>query len=292
MRKITIIVNGKKNFSRKIKRTIDLLHAEYEVAVFRTTRQQHAVELASDASKNTDLIIAAGGDGTLHEVVNGVCNSGGTPSICVYPFGNGNDFATAVGIGKDPDHYVRLIKESYIEKIDVGVVSNYEGQKYFINIASIGLGGFVAQKINDVSGPFKYPRMIIEGFLRMKKADVIIQGAGSDLKTKVMTAAFCNSSTFANGLIIQPDAKINDGSLHSCVIGDVTIWEYIRNLGNLRNGRKIDHPEAAYSSGEEFTVDVINGECHIETDGEYFGKCPASFTVEKQKLSFLLPNRS
>ena len=290
MRKITIIVNGKKTFSRRIKRTIDLLRAEHEVAVFTTIRQGHAVELAYDASKKTDLIIAAGGDGTLHEVVNGVCKSGGTPSICVYPFGNGNDFATAVGIGSHPDDYARLIRENNTEKIDVGLVSNQHGQKYFINIASIGLGGYVAQKINDVRGPFKYPRMIMQGFLRMKKADVIIQGSGSGLNSTVMTAAFCNSSTFANGLIIQPDAKINDGTLHNCVIGNVTILEYLKNLGNLRNGRKLDHPEATYSSGEEFSVDLVNGECHIETDGEYFGKCPARFTIEKQKVSFLLPS--
>ena len=289
MKKIAVIVNGKKRFSSRINRMIELLKMEHTVQVMTTEYSGHAVDLAIDACGAANLLVAAGGDGTLNEVVNGICASGKSTTLSVYPCGNGNDFATAMGIGKHPEKFVAMIRKNYVREIDVGVVTNDEGKKFFINIASVGIGGYVAQKINEAGGVLKYPRLIVEGFFRMKKAEVVIRWGDSKVQALVLSAAFCNGTTFAHGLVIQPDARLDDGLLHSCVIGDVSVGEYVKNLRRLKKGRKLNHPKVGYSFGEKYTIELIDGECHIETDGEYFGMCPAVFEIEKEKISFLLP---
>ena len=289
MKKIGFVVNGKKGISKNCYQLIELLKEDYESDIFLTSTKGNALELATNIE--ADCIIAVGGDGTLNEVVNGVLKRESRPVLGVFPSGNGNDFATANGIGQNPKQFAKMLRAHNVKNIDVGIVKNDDASRYFINISSAGLGGYVAQTINHINGPFKYPRSILLGFFQMKKALGIVTGNSVERKTPLMTAAFCNSTTFANGLMIQPDAQIDDGQLHCCLIGDVKLGTYFLNLRNLKKGIKIAHPEVTYHHGGIFSVNIENGRCHIETDGEYFGTCPATFSIAREKVRFIFPER-
>lgn len=289
MKKIAFIANGQKGISKKCYQLIELIRDDYYVEIILTKAKGHAIELASVIE--CDCIIVVGGDGTLNEVVNGICTRNLRPALSVFPAGNGNDFATANGIGKNPEKFAKMVRSYGQKKVDVGVVKNAVASRYFINISSIGLGGHVARKINQIQGPLKYPRAILAGFFQMKKALGIVSGNSIERKTHLMTAAFCNSTTFANGLMIQPDALVDDGVLHCCIIGDVKLGTYFLNLRNLKRGLKIIHPEVTYHHGASFSVEIESGTCHIETDGEYFGACPATFSIADEKILFLLPEK-
>ncbi|MBT6029424.1 MAG: YegS/Rv2252/BmrU family lipid kinase [Crocinitomicaceae bacterium] len=289
MKKIGFVVNGKKGISKNWHQLIELIKDDFEVKIFLTSTKGHALELA--ANIEADCIIAVGGDGTLNEVVNGIFNKKSRPLIGVFPSGNGNDFATANGIGKNPEQFAKMLRSYVVKNIDLGIVKNDAASRYFINISSAGLGGHVAQTINQINGPLKYPRSILLGFFQMKKALGIVTGNSMEKKTRLMTAAFCNSTTFANGLMIQPDAQVDDGQLHCCIIGDVKLGTYFLNLKNLKRGIKMVHPEVTYHRGAVFSVNIENGKCHIETDGEYFGTCPATFSIASEKVRFIFPER-
>ena len=82
-------------------------------------------------------------------------------------------------------------------------------------------------------------------------------------------AAFCNGSVFGNGLHIHPEAKINDGQLKLTLLGKVSLWDYIKNVVKVKNGKQIIHPEAHYLSiKNEAELISLNGVIFAETDGE------------------------
>ena len=89
---------------------------------------------------------------------------------------------------------------------------------------------------------------------------------------------FSNGTTFGHGLQIYPEAQLDSAKLGLAVIGNVSLFEYAKNLGNLKEGRKIDHPEVKYHEFEKIHVSTTNKNLCVETDGEIAGR--SSITVE------------
>ncbi len=162
-----------------------------------TRRKKHAIDLALESAENgCDYMIAVGGDGTLHEVINGLLQSSlpahEYPIIGLLPCGSANDFARTAHVSDSMEDLVHLIETHTAQKIDLGqIVLEQTGEvRYFINIAGAGLGGEVVQKMEQSSGMLgpglNYFRHIFTGFLRYIKKEVTlyrrelaVAGAGS-----------------------------------------------------------------------------------------------------------------
>ena len=112
--------------------------------------------------------------------------------------------------------------------------------RYFINIADAGLGGYVANTLNKskkLLGPnFTYFQAIIKGIIRFKKPLVNIKIGNITYEGKLMSIAICNGTTFGSGLIISPEAILDDGKFHITLLGDVTLLDYFKNLKKLKKG--------------------------------------------------------
>ncbi len=121
-----------------------------------------------------------------------------------------------------------------------------------------------------------------------KKPIVEIQLDDYTFQGPLMMLAVCNSSTFASGLIIQPDAKVDDGILHLCLIGDVTMWDYVSNIFKLKSGVKIIHPSISYHSTTKVSIHIKSGNALIEADGELIESGDSSFSVYKKQLKLLV----
>lgn len=301
MSKIAFILNGSKKRDKRLTQfLIDCDKSEQfeQVSLLETYYPLHATDLAKEAVNNYDYVIAVGGDGTLNEVINGIIESDNPNIVCgLIPYGTANDFARAFNLRLNWKQFQTMILTKNQKLIDIGLVettgNTTKNLKYFINVADIGLGGFVADKITNsksiiFKGKAKFIKAIFHGFAKYPKPEVEIT---QDLNYtgNLLTLAICNSNFFGHGLCISPEAKIDDGIFHTTLIGKVRILDYLRNIKNLRKGKQIVHPKISYSSANSIVIKGISEECPIEVDGEYLGTTPATVSLLPKKLLFLLP---
>jgi YegS/Rv2252/BmrU family lipid kinase len=299
---IVFVINNKNNRLakvlprlRKYCREIHLGSVEFII----TQRKKHAIELARQATeKGCDYLVAVGGDGTLNEVINGMLQSNLTateyPTIGLLPLGSANDFARTAGISNSIEALIELIKSNTSKKIDLGkiIIQQTRETRYFINIAGVGLGAEIAQNLeqsSSVLGPaFNYFRHIIKGFLNYVKKEVSCTSSTWQWKGRLLQMTVANGRYFGNAICIAPDARITDGLFQVSIFGDLSIWDYLKNYGNLKKGVKINLPQVCYHNTREVLLQS-NDSCSIEADGEYVGLAPAVIKVMPKAISFLMP---
>ena len=300
--RIVFIINNKNNRLAKVLPAIKSYcyqNSLDKVEFLSTLRSKHAIELARQVTeKGCDYLIAVGGDGTLHEVVNGVLQSKlpaeEHPVIGVLPHGSANDFARTAGISNSIEALFSLIQSHTSQKIDLGKISlQPSGEtRYFINIAGVGLGPEVVQNMEQSSsllGPgYNYFKQIIRGFLSYSKKEVSCTGDTWQWQGKLLQMAVANGRYFGNAICIAPDARLADGQFQVAIFGDLSIWDYLKNLGKLKNGLKINHPQVSYQQAREVQLGSKQP-CGIEADGEYVGLAPATIGILPEAISFLMP---
>lgn len=275
MTKVTFIING----SRKLNKTaLDIIselrnNAGFEIVELTSEYGGHSKELAEWAAKVSDIIIAVGGDGTAHEVINGILNSGEDVLFGIIPSGTGNDFLRSTS-GFSQNKLLEAVRTKSYRQIDVGEMSNGTEKRYFLNIADVGFGAKVIEKMNrqrknGLKGKLSYSLAIVRTFLSYKKEVISIEADDFSYSGKALMVAFCNGSTFGHGLTINPGAKIDSGELALTIIGDVSLYEYVKNLGRLKKGHPINHPEVQYATVSTLKIKA-NKSC-LEADGEYCG---------------------
>ncbi|MGB4958769.1 MAG: YegS/Rv2252/BmrU family lipid kinase [Saprospiraceae bacterium] len=268
----------------------------YHSIGFYTEYAGHANKLTREAcERDADLIVAVGGDGTFNEVINGVLASRKNDvGIAFIPNGTGNDFCSGQKITFNLEKFLKGLEFQRFRSIDAGMIQNSDDEtRYFVNIADIGFGGHTThllnqQRANGLKGGLSYSVAIFRAFLNFKKPEVKIISDGKLIyEGRLMMLTFCNGDRFANGLIIHPGAKPDDGLLNLTLLGDVNLWDYISNIGRLKKGKLIVHPSITYHETKTIHVDIIKGKALIETDGEVFGSGSISVTVLTNAIKLL-----
>ncbi|MBN4061911.1 MAG: hypothetical protein COA57_00420 [Flavobacteriales bacterium] len=304
MMKAAFIVKGTINRKEKFLRDVDLLKQKAffdTIEIFETQRKLHAIELAKDATeKGFSHVIAIGGDGTNNEVLNGImqANTEALPVMGCLPYGSANDFVLSAGLNDDIHQFIQLIEQNKSKRIDIGKV-DFQGKeglpvtRYYMNISDIGLGGYTVEKMGKTKPvfgtAFTFFRVILESFLTYKKTPLRCFNDSFNWEGKSLMLVVANGNFFGNGLCVAPDAKLDDGKLNLVILGDVSTFDYIKNLGNLKKCRKIQHPEVSYHKIESIEVDSGDHPCPIDMDGEFIGYGPATFSVVPKKVEFLMP---
>ncbi len=254
------------------------LFSNYEV--IHTEYQGHARVIASEISEETcDVIVSVGGDGTIHEIVNGIV--GKDISLGIIPAGSGNDLARTLGISKDPKEALLAITNKSASRIDLGVA----GDRYFINIGGAGFDAEVVADMNNnmrfLRGTVAYVASVIKKLLTFVPVELEITIDGRILNKKVYICAVANGKYYGGGMMLAPDALINDGYFDICVLEDLSKLDFLVTFPSVFKGKHIDHPKVKIYKGKEV---LIKGPEHlsIHADGEIFGRLPARF--------FILPN--
>ena len=300
--KIVFIVNNKNNRLAKVLPRLSQYCQQTKlgrVQFMSTLHKNHAIEMAKQATENgCDYMVAVGGDGTLHEVINGMLqaniNPNEYPAIGLLPYGSANDFARTAGISNSIAALIALIKSNTTQKIDLGKILLQKTQetRYFINIAGVGLGAEVAQNLersSSVLGPgFNYYKHIIKGFLSYVKKEVSCTSSTWHFKGQLLQMAVANGRYFGNAICIAPDAKLTDGQFQLAIFGDLSLCDYLKNFGNLKKGVRINLPQVSYHTANEVLLESKDS-CGIEADGEYVGLAPATISVLPKAIPFLMP---
>ncbi|MBD0852066.1 diacylglycerol/lipid kinase family protein [Maribacter arenosus] len=299
---IVFIVNNKNNRLAKMLPRLEHYCQQAKlgrVQFMSTLRRKHAIELAKQAAEDgCEYLVAVGGDGTLHEVINGVLQSNipasEYPAVGLLPYGSANDFARTAGISNSIEDLFALMRSNTTQKVDLGkiVLQQPQETRYFSNIAGVGLGAKVAQQLegsSSVLGPsFNYYKHILKGFLRYTKKEVRCTSDTWEWQGKLLVMAVANGRYFGNAICIAPDAQLTDGRFQIAIFGDLSLWDYLKNLGKLKKGVKINLPQVSYHTAKEVEL-TSNDPCGIEADGEYVGLLPATISIVPKAIRFLMP---
>jgi diacylglycerol kinase (ATP) len=291
--KVAIILNGislkKKFFYKKILPELSNL---FSVTVFETRTQKDAIDLAANVvKKGVDVILAAGGDGTLNQVLNGMLlnNEGekNLPMLGVVPLGSGNDFARTISVRANATFIIEKLKANSFIYCDAGKIlcndkNGNEVKTYFINVADAGMGPEVVEKVMRADRIFgagvAYYNSIISTFFTYKPMHVSVKTDTWKWEGNLRTLAIANGRCFGHGLYIAPDAKPNDGVFSTFLAGGVTVAEFIWHSEKLKRAKRVNNPKVHYNQATHIEIESATT-CAIEADGEWIGFLPARIDI-------------
>ena len=288
-----------------MKSTIERALGPVEVAM--TERQGHGIDLAREgAVAGHPLVIAVGGDGTLHEVVNGlmVAKSGdyGTKArdvrLGIIAQGTGGDFRKTLGLEHRLDKYLDAIKSGNERTIDVG---RFEGggkaSHYFVNILSAGLGGlvdkYVATTSRALGGKAAYFGATFKALVNARVGNLRVK-VTNDGKTeshaiRTFMIAMCNGRFFGGGMHVAPMAKLDDGKLEVVALGATSKVGFALTSGSIYEGKHIGQAGTVHLRGEKITIELANEDAKsvflLDVDGEPMGSLPLSVEAVPKALT-------
>ena len=227
------------------------------VAVERTTGPGSATEQAARlAADGTDIILAAGGDGTIGQVMQGLL--GGPAMLAVLPLGTGNDIARMLGFGSDWQSAVRAVAIGHTINADVGRWSQAGQTGHFLNAAGCGFDAAVAERINTgfrwVRGTGAYIGAVLQTLGSYRATELTIDVDGEKIRGKAMLCALANTCSYGGGMKIAPHADMTDGQLDLVLVGDVSTMEFLKAFPKVFKGTHLDHPQVRHRTFKRVSV--------------------------------------
>ena len=281
---IVLICNliAKKASERKIVKAAYFLKSKgYKVDILFTEQKGHAESLARSAIKESpSLVIAAGGDGTFNEVVNGI--AGTEIPMAILPLGTTNVLAKELGLPEDVEGAME-VAVSYIPKTvsvgKIGITLNSSlVTRYFILMAGIGFDGEAVFRINETlkknSGKGTY---IFSGFKTLLTFNPGRLVLDIDGKTCAGYSVIISKvAKYGGNLKITPDARLTDPFFYVCLFKGKGRLDIIRYVTGIVTGKHLSFRDVEYVKAKNIDV---KGDAHIQIDGEYFGRSPAKIEV-------------
>jgi YegS/Rv2252/BmrU family lipid kinase len=277
------------------------------VEIAMTERSGHGIDLAREgAIAGHPLVVAVGGDGTFHEVVNGLMQAKagayGTKAdatrIGVIAQGTGGDFRKTLGLEHRLDKYLDALKSGHERALDVAKFTG--GGKtghYFVNILSVGMGGLVDRYVADASrmlgGTVAYfgasLKALVNARLGNVKITVTRQGKTETHQVRSFLIAICNGQYFGSGMKVAPMAQVDDGVLEVVAMGPTSKLGFALTSRAIYSGAHIGQHGTVHLRGEKIVLDLANEDARdmylMDVDGEPMGTLPLSVEVVPKALT-------
>lgn len=291
-----LIINGKAASNSKLRSAVGQLRSEGVLVEPRATWESgDAARFAAEAVKDkVDVVVAAGGDGTVNEVVNGLMSCGQELpcAMGVVPFGTANDFATGCGIpAGDPLAALRLIDESEPLGIDVGRCNG----TYFLNVASGGFGAEVTastpRELKKALGGAAYSLMGLVTAMKMSPYRARVTTPDGQVKHgNLFVVAVGNGRQAGGGFQVAPTALLNDGLLDVMAIVDVEVGQIGAIFSELSS---LDSKSNKYVHSAKLSEFQIQSDepMQMNLDGEPMRDSAFEFCVLPKALRFCLPSQ-
>lgn len=262
-----------------------------ETSCHATEGEGDATRAASEAARRGfDLVISAGGDGTLNEVVSGLSEHQKRPALGILPLGTTNDFARAHGIPRLWTDACDLIVRGYTRAVDVGRADD----KYFINIAGGGslteLTYEVPSKLKTMVGQLAYYMKGLEKITRLHPVRMKIAANGMEgaIDEELMLFLIANSNSVAGFDRLAPDASTNDGLFDVLALRKCNLGEFIRIATMVMRGEAVrNDPHFIYFQSDRITVES-DDRVQLNLDGEFGGTLPCTFSLLPSHLNVIM----
>lgn len=297
--KVGIILNGISRKKRKFyDEVLPPLKSKFDVTVFETQQANHAITLASEATaQNYDVILAAGGDGTLNQVLNGMLAgkyvTDKLPALGVIPLGTGNDFAKMCGVHANGNQLVTLLTRGVFPLTDVGKISCFHDHekavtKYFINVCSLGMGPEVVKRLrenNRALGPgLTYLMAITQTFFNHKPQPVFVKSEHWEWSGLARVVAIANGQSFGNSLFIAPGNQPDDGVFSAFIAGDLPLFKFLLYLQTIKSGKKLVDRKIHYHTCGPIELSSSQ-KTVVEAEGELQGYLPAKVDILHHRIA-------
>ena len=262
-----------------------------------TSRRGEAQLLAAEAGeRGHSRVVVVGGDGTIQEVVNGLlAGSSPVPGLGIVPLGSGNDLARSLGLPTDPGRAWDVAIGASERPVDVGVAQGEGGTRRFASAGGIGFDAQVAAAMavrrGWQRGQAGYLLTTLAELRRFRNQRVHLIVDGVVITRDVLLVAVANGSHYGGGMKIAPAAKLDDGLLDLCVVGDVSRFTALRQIPNLYRGTHLHHPAVEMLRGSQ--IEIAGEETtRVHLDGEPWGGLPIRIRVEPSALVVAAPHRA
>jgi len=263
-----------------------------------TTAPWDAARLTAEAlHAGADQIIAVGGDGTIHECINGFFENGQPINpdavLALMPAGTGGDYARSFDIPADPAQAAEICARGEVRTVDLGRISYVadDGSKqtrYFNNIASFGLSGRVDRAVNTsrwpklFGGKFTFAWWTFWTALRYTPPPVRVKmDERYDELFNVGTAAVAIGQYFGGGMHMAPMAEPDDGLFDVVIMTDTTWRDLLARDGDIYKGTHLQSPKTVATRSRSLLALPVDetAEILVDIDGEAPGRLPASFEI-------------
>ena len=241
----------------------------WAVEVACTQDPGHGTALAAQAARDgASCVVAVGGDGTVHEVANGLLRHSGAVSLGVVPVGSGNDFAKLVGMyGHDPVRAVQRLVTAQVRRFDVGQVLD----ECFVNTMGLGFGPEVVRVRNampGLTGFLSYLIPVYRAFARFRAPRLELRSTECAESGYMMMLEVCNGTTAGGSYRVAPRADPSDGRLDVCLVRRVSLLRFLIAVPRVMRGTHTRMREVVMFQTRELTIRSPDQPLFLHLDGE------------------------
>lgn len=257
-----------------------------------TEHEGHAEELARQAvEEGIDLVVAAGGDGTLNEVVNGLATDFDRAHLGLLPLGTGNDFARSINVPADLEQALALLREGKRRRIDVARALLGGKSRWFLNMAAGGFSGVVSEKATEAKelwGPLAYMRGALDALpeLTAFKTSLLLNGA-ERLDLDTWNIVISNGRYVAAGIPVAPQAEVDDGLLEVMIVPATTIPNLALLVPQVLLGQHLKSDLILFRRVTRIEIESTPPMA-FNVDGELVGEESAIFEIHPRALEMIV----
>jgi diacylglycerol kinase (ATP) len=252
--------------------------------------QDAAGLLAQQVAEGLDVVVAVGGDGTVHLALQAV--AGTDVPLGIVPLGTGNDAATAMGVPTGSvERAVGVVLDGNARAFDVGLARTADGlERYFLCVLSTGFDSMVNERANRMTRPSGDARYIVAMLAELRKFSPIpyrVVVDGTLVADDAMLVSLGNGPSFGGGMQVCPSADMHDGQLSMLWVHRISRPELIRVFPKLYSGRHVEHPAVS-----EEAVGVVHLDAPDQiayADGERVGPLPVEVRTVSGGVRVLVP---
>ncbi len=260
-----------------------------DATLLPTSHPGHGVELvAGTALSAYDGVVAAGGDGTVFEVLNGLYQHSKSERIPLglLPIGTGNAFARELHLGADAlTHAIEILHRGRTRQVDVGHVKTAERSFYFVNIVLMGFAvdaGLKARKMKFLGEP-AYTLATLWQVLKLKSYPLIMKIDGETSESNNVFIAISNSRYTGTHFLIAPNASLDDGQLDVTILERLPRHRLLKLFPSIYSGRHIEYDEVTSRKAANIHIRSPDGYL-LGPDGEFCGRSPAEISCLPRDL--------
>jgi YegS/Rv2252/BmrU family lipid kinase len=270
----------------RVEQALDARHVDFRVQ--RTRDLEHGARQALGAIEAGELPVVMSGDGLIGAV--GGAMAGSETPLGIIPGGRGNDLARGLGIPEEPEEAVEVLLGAETRRIDVGEVNG----KRFLGIVSVGFDSEANRVANETSllrGNLVYAFAALRTLIGWKAARFTIRVDDERYRFTGYSVSVANNRAFGGGMLIAPDAELDDGQFDIVTVGDGSKLRFVGNLPKVFKGTHVEEEQVTVFRAQHLEL-TASKPFPVYADGEHLSDLPASLRVLPHALSVIVPPRA
>jgi YegS/Rv2252/BmrU family lipid kinase len=289
--KLLVIGNPTAGTGRGRERTARLVRAlearGHAVELFATRAPGDARRRVAECEGSVDRIVAAGGDGTLNEVVNGLSDPSATP-IAPLALGTANMLAGALGVPRDPDELAKVVERGAVRRIDLGSV----GTTRFLGVVGVGFDALVTEEVRAARrGPLGYAGYTLPILRALRRYDpprLSVRLDGGDPITCGF-AIVANLPNYGGLFSVTPDARTDSGHLDLCLFRNATIGGLVSIVWPSWRGTLAKRDDVVVTTATRIAIESAGSKpASVQVDGDAWGTTPIEITIQPRVVPMLV----